>query len=811
MDPKLNTPGSFLFRRRKELLAVVILLNIILFSVHLYQQHTKVPPERRRADLARLLEATGSKTKALSADPKTFRYLTRDDDNPSWPVAAFLTAEMYRLRGDSGKARAWYKKLVLWAASDPYRDRSGGCGLAGVALWRWVQMLDASSSNRVEEAKHVLTVAPTILGTRQVSGIFTTSSTLAGLPQLEEDVRRRLASVAWRLGMKEDAANLFFSYLKVATTAGFTSEEGELFAYLVKERGVSPEKVALYRGERLVVLGKYEAAGIELAEAAKSRNPQVVAEASLNREKLRRVVYRDEKNKLKLCADNDAIMLLTPATQFSTDPDIAQEALSLLATIHVREGCGELYNQQGFRKTLTTLLKDYPKGKMADDAMNQLAKYYLYLYWQEGKESDFRESMRFYQTLADFKGSNEYRDSMRFMPAMAYYSRGGAANLRKAFALLQLLEKEQPFGPMHMQCLFWSGRIAEELNDSETARKFFVQAIKENPFDYYAIRARMHLNLGNKAWRQFDLDPKTFTELAALAKEGKGAEKELHQKSPYHLRLDDVTQSIYRTVVERYYQTRKKFSRKRLCDINVKALDDSNALIPVALLLAFREDVSIAAATPMEPSNTIDVSGCLEQRTRDWPVAMKVIFETDSHFKGKRALHLDPRYLATAYPPAFHRLLKDAAKRHNVSPQLLYSIIRNESAFNPAAWSDKGAIGLFQFLPDTFEKLDSEWHLLAESKIPSGHEYLLSPRTNITLGARWFRKLLDDNDGNVLFAIMEHNAGPDPLGNWRKMWKRVGRSNDYEFMVETTRYDETRRFERRILADYWTVNCVGLY
>ena len=89
--------------------------------------------------------------------------------------------------------------------------------------------------------------------------------------------------------------------------------------------------------------------------------------------------------------------------------------------------------------------------------------------------------------------------------------------------------------------------------------------------------------------------------------------------------------------------------------------------------------------------------------------------------------------------------IRDAAIRHGVSPTLVESVIRVESAFNPWAVSRKGAQGLMQLMPQTASSL--------------GVRDAFDPRQNIEGGVRHLRYLLDRYPGNVGLALAAYNAG----------------------------------------------------
>lgn len=99
-------------------------------------------------------------------------------------------------------------------------------------------------------------------------------------------------------------------------------------------------------------------------------------------------------------------------------------------------------------------------------------------------------------------------------------------------------------------------------------------------------------------------------------------------------------------------------------------------------------------------------------------------------------------------------LLKEAALTHRIDYELLQALIATESAFNASAVSPKGAVGLMQVMPDTGRRFglgDDRWGPV---------EYKLAdPKTNIRIGARYLRFLLDMFPGKLELALASYNAG----------------------------------------------------
>jgi hypothetical protein len=93
----------------------------------------------------------------------------------------------------------------------------------------------------------------------------------------------------------------------------------------------------------------------------------------------------------------------------------------------------------------------------------------------------------------------------------------------------------------------------------------------------------------------------------------------------------------------------------------------------------------------------------------------------------------------------FHPIILEAADRYEVDLALIKAIIMVESRYNPNAISRRGAKGLMQLMPKTAQAL--------------GVGDSFNPEHNINAGVRYFKKLLDQFDGDVKLALAAYNAG----------------------------------------------------
>jgi hypothetical protein len=118
--------------------------------------------------------------------------------------------------------------------------------------------------------------------------------------------------------------------------------------------------------------------------------------------------------------------------------------------------------------------------------------------------------------------------------------------------------------------------------------------------------------------------------------------------------------------------------------------------------------------------------------------------------------------------------IREAATRYGVDPDLVHSVIRVESDFNPWAVSRKGAQGLMQLMPRTAALL--------------GVRDAFNPRQNIHGGVRHLRGLIDRYGGNLPLALAAYNAGEQAVD-----WHRG-----------IPPYPETQEHIQRVLSHYWT-------
>jgi soluble lytic murein transglycosylase-like protein len=117
-------------------------------------------------------------------------------------------------------------------------------------------------------------------------------------------------------------------------------------------------------------------------------------------------------------------------------------------------------------------------------------------------------------------------------------------------------------------------------------------------------------------------------------------------------------------------------------------------------------------------------------------------------------------------------IIEEAARRHDVDPNLVRSLIKVESNFNAHAVSPKGAMGLMQLMPGTARTLNVS--------------NPFDPEQNVDAGVRHLKHLLQDFNGDVKLSLAAYNAGAGAVTRSKGM----------------PPYAETRNYVKRITALY---------
>lgn len=156
-------------------------------------------------------------------------------------------------------------------------------------------------------------------------------------------------------------------------------------------------------------------------------------------------------------------------------------------------------------------------------------------------------------------------------------------------------------------------------------------------------------------------------------------------------------------------------------------------------------------------------------------------------------------YWRILYPEPYWDTIKAESAKNNLDPYLVASLIRQESEFNPAAVSYANAWGLMQLLPSVGRAM------AREEGIAHFETYqLLDPDTNIRLGTRYLRHMLDKFGGVQEYALAAYNAGDERVSDW----EAAGPYHGMDEFVESIPFTQTRDYVEAILRNIETYRAI---
>jgi len=140
--------------------------------------------------------------------------------------------------------------------------------------------------------------------------------------------------------------------------------------------------------------------------------------------------------------------------------------------------------------------------------------------------------------------------------------------------------------------------------------------------------------------------------------------------------------------------------------------------------------------------------------------------------------------------------IRVAASRYGVDPELVRSVVWQESRFQADARGTSGEIGLMQIMGPAAE----DW-AVAEKIEPWEHEMCADPGTNTMVGTWYLAKLIKrypDTDDPLVYALADYNAGRTHVLRWAQ---GPAQTNSAAFLEAMT-FPGTKKYIYSILKHY---------
>jgi len=131
--------------------------------------------------------------------------------------------------------------------------------------------------------------------------------------------------------------------------------------------------------------------------------------------------------------------------------------------------------------------------------------------------------------------------------------------------------------------------------------------------------------------------------------------------------------------------------------------------------------------------------------------------------------------------------IEDAARRFDLPPLLIGSVIAEESGGDASAVSPKGALGLMQLMPRTYADMSSLFGLGADP---------FDPHDNIVAGTAYLRRMLDRFGESGFLAA--YNVGPGRYEAHLETGEELPRETlNYVSDIESKQFEAADRFQTR--------------
>lgn len=308
--------------------------------------------------------------------------------------------------------------------------------------------------------------------------------------------------------------------------------------------------------------------------------------------------------------------------------------------------------------------------------------------------------------------------------------------------LEQTLKYEDSHGSLTRN-MYWLGRLHKDLGKSDVAQKYFNDLLALSPFGYYGVLAAHELGV--------TLSPLNTYSPEYSSRQSSPLPEALRVPIDWFIALGEIE------IGRKYFDS---FPAKETWDASF-----SREKKEAMLVLLSRLEQHIQVTIKTEELNPEDRKAILEKRP-------ELIF-----------------------PIPFQSQIREEASRHGLDPALIYSIIRQESLFNPYARSHADAFGLMQLIPEMAGQAAKRIGITLESP-----DDLYDPDKNIALGTVFLKDLFSKYGDRFILSVAAYNANDKAIQGWLRTRMR---KDPLEF-IEEIPYDETRLYVKLVLRNFVT-------
>ena len=357
-----------------------------------------------------------------------------------------------------------------------------------------------------------------------------------------------------------------------------------------------------------------------------------------------------------------------------------------------------------------------------------------------------------------------YENSKRalFNAAICCYRTG---DLEASLAYLNRLLLVSGIPEDQSQANLWIAKIYQKRADTRNYEKYLDRAAEQSKTGYYALRAaelsakKPYLSTAANYDLSADLEgEKQIADQWMMLTFGLDPEA-LSDNSAYRLDQDYLEGLEYYTIGD-YYHAAVSFEivQEKLMEMPQAsyAFLDEMVHLKIYNAAAYTSRQILTAAGLYEDDRTLDVPNYFNHiRFGTW----------------------------------YQEYTKEASDIYDISPFIIYALMKQESMFNPWVTSSAGARGLMQIMPETGAEIAKALHWP-----PNYTESDLNRvPVSVNFGAQYLKRVYNYFDLNAAAMLASYNGGS---GNTQKWLNLAG--NDPDLLFEVIRFQETRNYVQNV-------------
>jgi peptidoglycan lytic transglycosylase len=402
-----------------------------------------------------------------------------------------------------------------------------------------------------------------------------------------------------------------------------------------------------------------------------------------------------------------------------------------------------------YLKTIRQVADDYPTDPWADDALDDLAYYYVVTDRDDLADTVFRDLYARFPT-----GHNAERAAWKI--GWSSYRKGNFGDTTRVFDRAAVDFPRSDYRPMW---LYWSGRAYAALNDAAPSIARYSLAVTD-----YANTYHGRLALKRLAEQGVVVPERRLIVDVTAPAAGNGSPGE----PPPRMTLP-ANASVIRALLE--------------LDLYDQAVDELKYAqrawgnsSPIDATLAWILWQQGRAAKGTEQFSYY--RGAINAMKRAYP-----------HYLASDGENLPKEILQLIFPIAYWDAIRKYAEQFNVDPFLSAALIAQESTFVPDIKSYANAVGLTQLRPATARQYARTLNLVYTPRM------LTDPESNIRIGMAYLAAKIREF-GQVHLALASYNAGERPVHRW--VAERPDLPLD-EF-IDDIPYPQTNNYVKKLLS-----------